>query len=67
MANAVHLMSSTRAREASGNHPHKCRVNGKQKEVRGKPLPTPLVMTRLLDDNGYIVAEWTLLTNFLDT
>ena len=48
------------------NRPHKIYVDGKQKEVRGEPLPMRLVMTRLLDDEGYIVAQWSLLTNLLD-
>lgn len=48
------------------NRPHKIYVDGKQKEVRGQPLPMRLVMTRLVDDEGYIVAQWTLLTNLQD-
>ncbi len=30
---------------------------------RSKTLPLRLVVTRLIDDEGYIVAEWTLLSN----
>jgi len=48
------------------HRPHKTRVNGKQYDVPGRPLPMRLVVTRLLDDEGYILAQWTLLTNLLD-
>jgi hypothetical protein len=48
------------------HRPHKIYVDGKQKEIRGEPLPMRLVMTRLLDEDGYIVAQWTLLTNLLN-
>jgi hypothetical protein len=48
------------------HRPHKIYVDGKQKEVRGESLPMRLVMTRLLDEDGYIVAQWTLLTNLID-
>lgn len=43
--------------------PHTIYDNGKAKKVTGRPLPMRLVMTRLLDDEGYIVAHWSLLTN----
>ena len=42
---------------------HKTRVNGKQKDVRGAALTLRAVFVRLIDKKGYIVAEWTLLTN----
>jgi hypothetical protein len=42
---------------------HKTRVNGKQKEVRGEPITLRAVFVRLVDEKGYIVAEWMLLTN----
>lgn len=45
------------------HRPHNIYVNGEQKEVSGRPLPMRLVMTRLVDANNYIVAQWTLLTN----
>jgi hypothetical protein len=45
------------------HRPHKTRVNGKQYDVTGRPLPLRLVMTRLIDEQGYIVAQWTLLCN----
>jgi hypothetical protein len=45
------------------HRPHKTRVEGKQFAVSGRPLPIRLVVTRLVDDEGYILAQWTLLTN----
>lgn len=45
------------------HRPHKTRVNGKQIDVPGLPLPMRLIVTRLVDDEGYILAQWTLLTN----
>jgi len=45
------------------HRPHKTRVDGKQCDVPGRPLPLRLVVTRLLDDQGYVLAQWTLLTN----
>jgi hypothetical protein len=48
------------------HRPHKTRIDGKQHEVSGPPLTLRLVITRLVDDEGYIVAQWTLLTNVLN-
>jgi len=45
------------------HRPHKTRVDGKQYDVPGRALPLRLVVTRLLDEEGYILAQWTLLTN----
>jgi len=42
---------------------HKTRVGGKQVEVSGKALTLRAVFVRLLDKEGYILAEWMLLTN----
>jgi hypothetical protein len=42
---------------------HRTRVNGKQLERRGEPLVLRAVFVRLVDNEGYIVAEWMLLTN----
>lgn len=42
---------------------HKTRVNGKQKEVRGAAITLRAVFVRLVDDKGYILTEWMLLTN----
>lgn len=49
------------------HRPHKMSVDGEQKEVRGCPLAVRLVMTRLVDENDDIVAQWTLLTNVIDS
>jgi hypothetical protein len=45
------------------HRPHKTRVDGKQQEVAGRPLKLRLVVTRLLDNEGNCVAQWTLLCN----
>src|SRR5690606_16523532 len=45
------------------HRPHKTRVDGKQYDVLGRALPLRLVVTRLIDEEGYILAQWTLLTN----
>lgn len=45
------------------HRPHKTRVDGKQYDVPGRALPLRLVITRLIDEKGYILAQWTLLTN----
>jgi len=47
------------------HRPHKTRVDGKQYDVPGRALPMRLVVTRLVDEEGYILAQWTLLTNLL--
>jgi hypothetical protein len=49
------------------HRPHKTRVDGKQREVAGPPLKLRLVVTRLLDKQGHIVAQWTLLCNVRQT
>ena len=46
---------------------HSAVINGKKRQISGEPLPIRLVMTRMLDEHGYIVAEWTLLTNVFAT
>ena len=43
--------------------PHKTRVGGKQREISGPALTLRAVFVRLLDKEGYILAEWMLLTN----
>lgn len=48
------------------HQPHRTRVKGKQYSVSGKPLAMRLVVTRLVDENNYILAQWTLLTNVLE-
>lgn len=47
------------------HRPHKTRIDGKQHDVAGRALPMRLVITRLLDEEGYILAQWTVLTNVL--
>jgi hypothetical protein len=37
--------------------------NKKQIEVPGPPLPLRLVVTRVVDEDGTVLAEWWLLTN----
>lgn len=48
------------------HRPHSEVVNGEKTTVRGQPLPVRLVVTRLLDEEDYVLAEWTLLTNVFD-
>ena len=43
--------------------PHKTRVDGRQYDVPDRALPMRLVVTRLLDDERYILAQWMLLAN----
>lgn len=45
------------------HRPHSEVVNGKKKQVVGEPIKVRAVFVRLVDAEGYIVAEWTLLTN----
>jgi hypothetical protein len=47
------------------HRPHKTRIDGKQYDVPGRALPMRLIVTRMLDDQGYILAQWTLFTNVL--
>jgi hypothetical protein len=47
------------------HRPHKTRVDGKQYDVPGRALAMRLVVTRLVDEEGYILAQWTLLSNLL--
>lgn len=43
--------------------PHKTRVNGRQLDIPGPPLRLRLVISRVLDQQGGILATWILLTN----
>ncbi len=45
------------------NRPHSAVVNGKKKTVSGEPIEVRAIFVRLVDAKGYILAEWTLLTN----
>lgn len=42
---------------------HKTRIRGKQREFSGEALTLRAVFVRLVDKDGYILAEWMLLTN----
>lgn len=44
------------------HRPHKTRIDGKQRDFSGKPLSVRLVATRVVDPDGSLLAEWTLLT-----
>ncbi len=45
------------------HRPHKTLIDGKQRVFTGEPLEVRLVAARVVDAEGYILAEWTLLTN----
>lgn len=42
-------------------------IDGRKVDVPGPPLPLRLVMARVLDEDGTILAEWALLTNVSST
>jgi hypothetical protein len=46
--------------------PHSEVIAGKKRAVTGVPIEVRAVFVRLVDDDGWIVAEWTLLTNVRD-
>lgn len=48
------------------HRPHSEVIDGEKRQVKGERLPMRLVITRLLDEDDYIVAQWTLLTNVFD-
>lgn len=45
------------------HRPHSEVINGEKKSVAGEPIPLRAVFVRLVDKDGWIVAQWTLLTN----
>jgi hypothetical protein len=45
---------------------HKTRHQGTRREIAGVPLAVRLIIARLVNDEGKVVACWTLLTNVLD-
>lgn len=45
------------------HRPHKTRIDGKQHSITGELLEIRLIAARVVDADGYILAEWTLLTN----
>ena len=46
--------------------PHSEVIDGEKRTVTGEPIEVRVVFVRLVDDDGWIVAEWTLLTNVRD-
>ena len=45
------------------HRPAKKREHGKQRQIAGKPLRLRLVVVRVCDDAGKVLATWMLLTN----
>ncbi len=45
------------------DRPHSEVVDGKKTQVSGEPITLRAVFVRLLDKDGYVLAEWMLLTN----
>jgi len=45
------------------HRPHKTRKDGKQHDIPGRPLEMRLVVARIVDEDDYLLAQWTLLTN----
>ncbi len=43
--------------------PHKARPPGKQYDVPGPPVTLRLVVARIVNEKGEVLAEWILLTN----
>lgn len=48
------------------HRPHSEVIDGEKTSVYGRPLTVRYVVTRLIDENDYIVAQWMLLTNVFD-
>lgn len=49
------------------HRPHSEVIDGEKTSVPGRPLTVRLVVTRLIDADGYVVAQWMLLTNVFDS
>lgn len=45
------------------HRPHSAVIDGEKRTVTGEPIEVRAVFVRLVDAEGWIVAEWTLLTN----
>jgi len=45
------------------HRPHSQVIDGEKRTVTGEPIEVRAVFVRLVDDEGWIVAEWMLLTN----
>ena len=43
--------------------PHSEVIDGEKRKVTGKPIEVRAVFVRLVDEEGWILAEWMLLTN----
>jgi hypothetical protein len=48
------------------HRPHSEVIAGEKRQIGGEPLAVRLVVTRLLDENDYVLAQWTLLCNVFD-
>lgn len=48
------------------HRPHSKVIDGEKRTVTGRPLRSRLVITRLVDEDNTIVAQWTLLSNVFD-
>lgn len=48
------------------HRPHSEVIDGEKRTKAGKPIKVRLVVTRLVDEEDYVVAQWTLLCNVLD-
>ncbi len=48
------------------HRPHSEVIDGEKTSVSGRPLTIRFVVTRLVDEQGFIVAQWMLLTNVFD-
>ncbi|WRQ49905.1 IS4 family transposase [Roseiconus lacunae] len=48
------------------HRPHSEVIDGEKRQVSGDPIRVRLVVTRLLDENDYVLAQWTLLCNVFD-
>lgn len=46
--------------------PHSQVIDGKKCQVRGEPLKIRFVVTRLVDENDHVLAQWKLLCNVFD-
>jgi len=49
------------------HRPHSEVIGAEKKSVVGRPLTIRFVVTRLVDEKGYVVAQWMLLTNVFDS
>lgn len=46
--------------------PHSKVIDGEKRQVSGDPVKVRLIVTRLLDEDNYVLAQWTLLCNVFD-